>query len=380
MREPTIAKPYRYMRADLLNKDYHYDENDSPQVKDIGQLLIDFLDMDFSAYDKERLEILSTLADENKLKFVVIKNKDRYEAMRIRRKGDTSKYGEEVIMRNFFDLNANTPDKQIFVINRLYHALDNLGKCHSYFNIMDRSVLNTTDYNDLLNEKLNLVKLQAMFEPAFAYCIHRKHSGELAQLDPLKRLFIYNRLNSSPFEPFRKMTFDRLGLNSKVFYEPTTEDRFGRTERTESEWVDYVKDKDIALSEYYPIYDIATLLYSEFFLMVKLNMQADKCLNCGKFFALKDLYYSKYCGRPTGEGNRTCRSVGAMKKFRARANNDPIYSTYRRVYNRLHTRRRQNTITEETLTQQKEKIAGLRRNVQEGLISFEDYKTQMESI
>jgi len=376
---PAI-KPDKYIRVDHIEKELHYYEDDGSQSCDIGQMLIDFLYLDFTKYEKSRLEIISTLNHPHKFLSAIEDNRDKYKAMRTPDKVDSHKYPHEVIMRNLLGLNGDTSDQQVFVINWIYHQIENLKKVHPYFSIMDIGVLGATNYEDLLDMNFNLEELQTIFDDAFRFCLLREHDSILNGLDPIKKLYIYNQQNKSSAH-FRQFSFEKYNINAKILYDPYTDSNAGRSKRTLAQWVDFVNDKDFTLMEHYYVHDIASLLYSEFFQMVKLNMQAGICQNCNKLFALKDLYYSKYCNRPIGDDKgRTCKSIGAVTKFKQTLDKDPVYNIYRRVYNRLHTRKRQNTITSETLAQLKEKITELRKDVKQGRITFEDYETQMEDM
>jgi len=313
--------------------------NDIAKDYDVGELLIDFLDLDFQPYDKQRQGILADLKNKSKIK-----------------------------------------DKQSYVVNWLIDEVEGLKDQHPYFRIINKDVLAISDYQELLDNTFDLVKIQELFNKVIEFCLCSERMSELESMSALQRYYIYHALHNSPFE--------RMGISAKVLYEPMNIEsglpvNIGGLDLPNL--LAFVKDEDnLFFAEQYFGQDIASLLYVEFNKMVALNIRVKVCERCGRFFALKGLRPARYCTRPLEEYNGdtayNCRTISATQHYKEKLSEDQDYKTYRATYKRLNVRKNKNLITGEQYADLTKKIADLRRDLLEGKISPDIYKKQMDNI
>lgn len=53
------------------------------------------------------------------------------------------------------------------------------------------------------------------------------------------------------------------------------------------EMIDYTKKQKIKMTERFEVYDVNSIAYLKFFKMLKYNLMAPKCDNCGRYFISK---------------------------------------------------------------------------------------------
>jgi len=86
---------------------------------------------------------------------------------------------------------------------------------------------------------------------------------------------------------------------------------------------------------------LGAFLHVDFFRGLMHGNAPRRCHNCGHYFLLIDGYDIRYCTNiAPGETERTCRKVGAHRKEALKADSSSLIQVeYRRVYNRLKTRK-----------------------------------------
>ena len=67
---------------------------------------------------------------------------------------------------------------------------------------------------------------------------------------------------------------------------------------------------------------------------IKQGLQMRVCKNCGRYFALTGKSSAEYCSITVDAKGRTCKEVGAMKKYSTSKKNNAIFNEYRREYKR----------------------------------------------
>ena len=327
----TFGTPDNFISYGTSRTTIRFD--DMYKGKNIGTLLIAFLELDFRAYEQRRQRVLSDL-----------KNKDLHE------------------------------DEQTYVKNWLLEELGELRGLHPYFNVLCESTLDTTHYMELLHNTFNLAKIQDTFKKATEFCLWRGNVPELEFCNTQQRYYIYHAMENSPFE--------EMGINAKVFYEPMQRNfDSSRKGLSLSELLSYVEDENtLFFHEQYFCNDVASLLYVEFNKMVVFDRQVKRCENCGLFFKLQGLRSARYCTRPADDKGNSCRLVCTNRNYKKKTSADQNYKIYRATLKRLNIRKNKDLISPEEYDTLKEKIAELRRDVQSGVLSDGDYKTQMDSV
>lgn len=86
-----------------------------------------------------------------------------------------------------------------------------------------------------------------------------------------------------------------------------------------------------------------------------------RCDHCGRFFLLDSGYDIRYCENEAPDApGKTCSQVGAHSKERRRSKDDPIIGEYKRVYNRLKTRKNRGQLSQDDWNCQVAEIQDLR--------------------
>jgi len=93
------------------------------------------------------------------------------------------------------------------------------------------------------------------------------------------------------------------------------------------------------LCEVYTFDGLGAFLYFDFFRGLNQSHIPKRCDNCGKYFLLEAGKYSNYCERPLdGDPEKTCRAVGARKKYGDKCKTDPVWLAYNRAYKAHYAR------------------------------------------
>ena len=287
---------------------------------EIGTLLLDFLELDLSTYQKE-VEIIKQLKDEN--------------IRKCRPTGRWYKGYKGIILR----IDNNMSDEEKYVRMALYDALK--ATEHPYAYEVEYSALHDIDYMKLF-DIFDLVKLQKEYRAAVNACLLKQDENE--KFNPLERYLNYSH-----------------ELNGKAE-------------------IVYTVSNDLTLCEEYIASDISSLLYLEFMKMLQYNIFVRKCENCGRLFAVKGNYNKKYCDRKISGTSKTCQEVGAVNSFKNKTLKDPIIGEYQRAYKRLYARKRTGKITKEELDIQIKKATALRDEAVKGSLSKDEYLEQIIKI
>lgn len=100
-----------------------------------------------------------------------------------------------------------------------------------------------------------------------------------------------------------------------------------------------IKDNKQILCETYTFEGIGAYLYFDFFRGLKSNYMPKLCSNCGRYFLLRGGKYTDYCESPLPDDpQKTCRDVGARKKYDEKCKTDPVWLTYNRAYKAHYAR------------------------------------------
>lgn len=91
---------------------------------------------------------------------------------------------------------------------------------------------------------------------------------------------------------------------------------------------------------------LSHFLYTDFYRGLIAGNAPRRCHNCGRYFLLNRGYNTCYCNNiAPREIEKTCRKVGAHKKAQDHSSANPAQIEYRKVYNRLKTRKNRGKIS-----------------------------------
>ena len=99
------------------------------------------------------------------------------------------------------------------------------------------------------------------------------------------------------------------------------------------------RDSDYAVSmwQYFAIQSLEEMLYLELMEMIKRGIRVKHCALCDRYFVLADKRRRDYCDR-LYDGKRTCKQIGAKKKFNQSVEDDTCLQEFQRIYNRMYSR------------------------------------------
>lgn len=100
-----------------------------------------------------------------------------------------------------------------------------------------------------------------------------------------------------------------------------------------------------------------------------------RCHNCGRYFLLSRGYNTCYCNNVApGETEKTCRKVGAHRKAQELSGATPAQVEYRKVYNRLKTRKNRDKLTTDEWNAAVAKALDLKDRAERGEIEDAELK------
>ena len=143
-------------------------------------------------------------------------------------------------------------------------------------------------------------------------------------------------------------------------------------------------DSDYAVSmwQYFAIQSLEEMLYLELMEMVKRGIRVKRCALCDRYFVLADKRRRDYCDRIYG-GKRTCKQIGAKKRFNQSIEDDAYLQEFQRIYNRMYSRfyrmdawgteRQTNKLTEEQFKAWVLAASKARQEYKAGAINGEEF-------
>lgn len=122
----------------------------------------------------------------------------------------------------------------------------------------------------------------------------------------------------------------------------------------------------------------AAFLYYEFFTALYKGNIPKKCRNCGRYFLVKQGYFTEYCDLVApGEKTKTCKEIGALKKFSEKVKNNPVWTIYQRTYKTRYARVSKGKMTKPEFERWADNAKILREKALNNEMSFEDFQREI---
>lgn len=87
-------------------------------------------------------------------------------------------------------------------------------------------------------------------------------------------------------------------------------------------------------------------VYVEFMRGLQKGFLPKQCANCGRWFLQKPGATYHYCDQPApGQGDKTCREIGAAASFQDKVRNNEIWRLHQRAYKKYFARTRKGTMS-----------------------------------
>ena len=294
----------------------------------LGKLFIKFLDLDLSEYEAERLNIqkvLNTDDQEAMTKFTKLTPKER-------------KRGYKGLAYEHLKISDKISLKQKYAVYAIYNAL--LLIDHEYFDILDYPSISKLNCDEILKE-FDLLSLQKTYKQAMKKCLLR---------------------DGSEFTAIQRFENSKVELDGKA------------------ELVFKVSDN--IMYEVFIASGISSLLYIEFMKMIQNNVFVSICEICGGFFVSKSKgnYDVKYCDRVIEGSTKTCEKVGAVKSFKDKVKNNPVYNEYEKAYKRFYARKRKGLVTQSQFDNWVKNASKLKKEALKDNLSFDEFKNMISDI
>ncbi|MBR5614282.1 MAG: hypothetical protein IKW64_03140 [Clostridia bacterium] len=291
----------------------------------LGQLFLDFLELDFSEYETERLNIQGIINENNQ---EVMKQFTELTAKELKK-------GYKGLAYELLDISGENSLEQKYTVYAIYKAL--LSVDHKYFEVLDYPSISKLNYKELLSV-FDLVSLQKRYQQIMKNCLLKDGSD----LTAIQR-FGNNK--------------EMIGGKAELVFEVS----------------------DGIMYEVFMASDISSLLYIEFMKMIQNNASVSVCENCGKYFIPKGNYDMKYCEREVN-GEKVCQKIGAVKSFKDKVKNNPVYNEYEKVYKRFYARKRKGLVTQNQFDDWVKKASKLKKDALKGILSYDDFKQLIADI
>ena len=124
---------------------------------------------------------------------------------------------------------------------------------------------------------------------------------------------------------------------------------------------------------------LGSFLYYDFFRGLALQSLPRRCSNCGRYFLQHAGKYSSYCERPLKDDEtKTCRDVGAKKKYVEKCKTDPVWLTYNRAYKAHYARYMKKKMTTAEFEQWSRYAVELREKALAGEMDLEEYTKRIK--
>ena len=98
------------------------------------------------------------------------------------------------------------------------------------------------------------------------------------------------------------------------------------------------------------------------------------CKNCGRYFALTGKGSAEYCSLTIDEKGRTCKEVGAMRKYSISKKNNTVFNEYRREYKRRFAWIKSGRIDAATFYAWSAEARQMEADCENGVITFEEFR------
>ena len=177
---------------------------------------------------------------------------------------------------------------------------------------------------------------------------------------------------SSTVELMPTYDFDLEKIKNKISQKNLTEVEIKETPMT---FTEIFTPKDIFE---YPK-DMFEVVHFFCWYFLKNDIKFRKCKNCGKYFCLTGNLNTDYCNRLAKNSNKTCKEVGAARKYKEKLLQNPVNQLFNKAYKKYSARVRYKSI-DKTQFEWWSKIAREQRDkCLKGALSYEEFEDFLEN-
>ena len=305
----------------------------------LGQILIDFLNYDFSKYDNERKKA-NTIFAFNHYDYGVncdrFDNDEDYESFEsLVEKSVHSLF--PIIAPIYFEM---TEGDTLAALSM--YLLDSVSQL-PYF--QDYSFLSYKKFKD--GQDIDFKALQDYYSPIFTYCLDLDIEPQKTSLQKYMNRFDYTYFMSGV--SFLEKTVFRYAYSKREQLEYEIKKYANSIEFTSEtppsfkpaitlvnqnpEW----QNREIEIIHGYTFETPKDALYCEFLKMLELGIKIRKCAVCGKYFIITG-HNGKCCDNLYKDTGLTCQQVFSDRNYKNKRKQNPILKEYDKAYKRMYAR------------------------------------------
>lgn len=129
----------------------------------------------------------------------------------------------------------------------------------------------------------------------------------------------------------------------------------------------------------YTFESLSAFLYFDFFRGLRAGFLPKRCEHCGKYFLLTSGRYYDFCEHIVkGTNGKTCRDIGAHKKYEEKCKSDPIWLAYNRAYKAHYARLLKKKMTKSEFLTWSIWAAEYRDSAIEGKVKIDEYEKKIK--
>lgn len=226
--------------------------------------------------------------------------------------------------------------------------------------------------------------LQKFYFKAIELCFNINQNQDLDQLSKIQRLYLFSEIYDKHLILPNKFggSYNSSAFNFLFFNIPNINfsDELDLNEdiHLTKKVINKIKSSSLRIEKHTLLSDPYTSCYLEFMKLLESDINIKKCKNCNKLFVVAEGYNVEYCNRiPNGE-SKTCREIGAVRNYAKKVKNDPVLETYNRSYKTHFARIRYGKMTQEEFNSWALRAKDMKEQVKNGKLSFEEYKTWLK--
>jgi len=130
---------------------------------------------------------------------------------------------------------------------------------------------------------------------------------------------------------------------------------------------------DVGLNEMYVLHSLRDYLQFELIKFVLSDLPLLQCQNCGRIFIPRGRPDVKYCDKVAEGEALPCDAIGALRVYKSKTANDPIFKAFNRAYKRMNSRIKYKTLSQQEFYEWSEKARAMREKCISGEISLEKF-------
>jgi len=249
-------------------------------------------------------------------------------------------------------LNRNFEDALVIEENPLLTLFDTVDDIR---NLSEQSINTLANYILATDYVLNIDNAElGKTDIITRYHIYQKYIRPEIANNNVNVEYLWKQTNSEPYPILKKSTLKEIAIS--------------------------LKDHKFDLLEVYTAKTIEEGLYISFMKMVGAKVVVKKCRCCGKYFIPEGRIDTEYCDRVAPNSAKTCREIGAIKKYHEKSKSNPILLEFQKQYKKMNSRVRIKKISQNQFFLWSEKARELRDKAIAENMSTDRFITELSKL